>query len=389
MRNLYLHIGHGKTGSSYIQSCLALSTDILENANIFYPKYGHLELAKKGNISAGNVIGLENIIFSKDSELSIEKSIEKIFNQEKSYLFSGEKLFRQLSKTKHRKSLIKIAELAGFDKIKILLFIRNPIEHASSGYQQMIKRGGKHFTIEDYFKKYDIPLIAEELIQVLQKEEQIELEVLNYSVVKDKLIEKFASWLGLTPELIVKPSNSIVNRSMTIAELELQRKLNMVLGKSGKILSDILCNELPELPADLIVPSEEVQYQTLSRFEQAMTNVNAMIPQSQHYHRDICPESNFATETFTFSSEQLSAIANGLGNQIKYLQEKNQELKAYNQELKEKNQEKFVTLHFYKGRCHQLNNQIDHAIKSFQTVLEKVPNYSQALIYLDECLSLK
>jgi len=53
--NLYLHIGHGKTGSSALQSFLALNSNLLENYRIEYPEHASFENAINGKISSGNL----------------------------------------------------------------------------------------------------------------------------------------------------------------------------------------------------------------------------------------------------------------------------------------------------------------------------------------------
>ena len=54
-QNIILHIGHGKTGSSYIQSSLALSVGRLREAGIEYPEVTPLTSAKQGGISSGKL----------------------------------------------------------------------------------------------------------------------------------------------------------------------------------------------------------------------------------------------------------------------------------------------------------------------------------------------
>ena len=372
MKNLYLHIGHGKTGSSYIQSCLALSTELLADRNIVYPEHKNSEIAKSGKILwRGNYAVLEKIIFSQD----LESAIQKTFNNKNSYLFSHEGLWNLLGTTDFRKRLIKVSELAGFDTIKMLLFIRNPIEFASSAYQQMIKRGGQHISIEEFFANHPLtltPVAVNKFLRAFQKQDRVELTVLNYSVVKDEVIEQVASWLEIPPNLIVQPSNLVVNRSMKFAELELQRMLNRILGKCGRIMSDRLCYELPELPADEIFPSEEVQCRMLSKLETAINNVNSMVDKSQQYSHDIRPATNFSTKTLTFTNEQLSVIANGLAGEIKSLRRQNRQL--------------LVKSHFFRGRVHQLEKQFDRAINDFRLVLELMPDHPKAQAHLDKCV---
>ena len=54
MKEIILHIGHGKTGTSYLQSCLALNRQKLLDIGIDYPEFKTFEKAKRGEISSGN-----------------------------------------------------------------------------------------------------------------------------------------------------------------------------------------------------------------------------------------------------------------------------------------------------------------------------------------------
>ncbi len=54
-KNLYLHIGHGKTGSSSLQTFLALNKDNLKEYGIFYPEHVSFSNAEKGFITSGNL----------------------------------------------------------------------------------------------------------------------------------------------------------------------------------------------------------------------------------------------------------------------------------------------------------------------------------------------
>lgn len=53
-RKLWVHVGHGKTGSSFIQSVLATNAPLLKEHGILYPVHDSFESAKKGFISTGN-----------------------------------------------------------------------------------------------------------------------------------------------------------------------------------------------------------------------------------------------------------------------------------------------------------------------------------------------
>jgi transposase InsO family protein len=61
-QKIILHIGHGKTGSSYIQSSLALTAGRLREAGIEYPELRPFTRAKQGRISSGNLGHAKNFV---------------------------------------------------------------------------------------------------------------------------------------------------------------------------------------------------------------------------------------------------------------------------------------------------------------------------------------
>ena len=51
-KKIFIHIGHGKTATTYLQSCLALNRDKLLGFGIDYPEFSSFEKAKRGEISS-------------------------------------------------------------------------------------------------------------------------------------------------------------------------------------------------------------------------------------------------------------------------------------------------------------------------------------------------
>ena len=88
MDKLTIHLGHPKTGSSFIQTFLALNIDLLNEFGINYPFKGNLPNAKKGYMVNGN--GGE--LISKDGKIKLKIS------ETKNILISDEILFYRLLK---------------------------------------------------------------------------------------------------------------------------------------------------------------------------------------------------------------------------------------------------------------------------------------------------
>lgn len=316
MKTLYLHIGHGKTGTSWIQSVLRLSSKELEKYSILYaigPDYNILDSNK---ITSGNAVSL---LKSKESFESILESYSPTNNN--SLLFSSENLFGNFLKVNAQDFIDKIALKNGFDRVEILLLIRNPISFVSSVWQQRIKRRGDyHISLENFIEhkndlRIDIFSLIEKFLEKIEMCRSVNLTVLNYSNCKDNLLNNLASWLKVPADILKVPSGIRVNRSMTYAELMLQKEMNRILGPSGQLISDPLCEKLTEIVPDIILPSIEVQEAIWSYLRDTIDRINLKIPEEQHYQCDIqLPE--LLPETLTFSQKQIEIIAEGIGNEI-------------------------------------------------------------------------
>ena len=72
-------------------------------------------------------------------------------------VLSSEEFFPRLARYEDPAVLPRAALAAGFGRIEILLFIRNPVGHAASLWQQYVKTGGGTAPIEAFFEKYSVP----------------------------------------------------------------------------------------------------------------------------------------------------------------------------------------------------------------------------------------
>ncbi len=306
-----MHIGHRKTGSSYIQSSLARSAEALADVGFRYPEGRYRELASQGMITAGNAGSI------------LRKRSRQRPDAERAMVLSGETLFRRLLDEDVRAQFAELRENIGARRTNILLFIRNPVEHAASSYQQSIKRNGNTGSMESWYRdEYDDPHVAAELLEVFANNPDVNLTILNYSVCKNDLMECVAQWLQVPAEVFEHPPIETVNRSMTHTELELQRVLNRKLGKSGRLLSDKLCNELPDIRPDELYPPVAIQQVMLDRLETAMDRVDEFVPAGHRYSREIRVDSSEPVEgPMTIEPRQIAVIGESLGNEISRLEQ--------------------------------------------------------------------
>ena len=259
MATLYLHIGHGKTGTSWIQACLRLNRESLANHNIVYAQGEDHLIDEPKIITSGNAFHLFESKKTFDENLAIN-TVEIA----KDLLYSSEHIPHCFIKSNAEDYLEEIAARHGFDKIKILLFIRNPISLAVSMWQQRTKRKGNHIvTLSNLHEHPDIGcniiFQVEDLVNRMKKCKIVTLTIRNYSNCSDRLMDEVAGWLGIPVEIFSFPRISRINRTLTWSELIFQKSLNKILGLSGRLVSDPLCERLTELEAEKVLPPLNVQ----------------------------------------------------------------------------------------------------------------------------------
>jgi len=308
MPRLLIHVGHGKTGSSFIQSTFANSLDALRNQKIVYPMNTQMRQAAKGSISSGNAaILLDQPKLFKKYKIGPDESI----------LISGEILFNKLFSKSTMKNIDYILREFKITEVKCLLFIRNPIEHAASFYQQLVKREGYTSPIESFFEIYKTPQVVSSFIKRVSRKENYSISVKNYSNLREDLNQEVANWLMVPVSSLTPPDIPIVNRSLTLGELEMQRQLNIHLGKSGRVIADKLCEQLPNIRSEILLADLDSQKSLLKRLESSMDDVNSQIDSRHHYDKEPLSPPTIPTEPlYKFSSEQIRVIVDGFNKEL-------------------------------------------------------------------------
>lgn len=309
MSTLFLHIGHGKTGSSWLQSALALSQDRLAAAGIVYPTPPGGLPADPTSISTGNGRHL------LESSAAFAEHLPVDTRRPRHLLYSSEYLFLALEQLPSPEHLTELAQSHGLERVEILCFIRNPVGHASSAYQQRVKRAGLHESISRFFEDFRFPERVAALVRKFAPLPGLNLQLRNYDVCKDSLLDILQSWLKLPSGTLIEPPLPRINRSLTHAEITLQKALNRQLGPSGRLLADPLCEHLPLAEPDKVLPPREVQLALCQRMQAAMELTNSSLPAKHHYAWDIL-EPDPEPPDIAFSEAQIEVIAESLGSEI-------------------------------------------------------------------------
>ena len=296
MCTLYLHIGHSKTGSSFLQASFANSIEALEVQGFQYP-VKRCKAAKDWKISIGN--GQALILEPPESHEITAKKV----------LFSAERMFGALARgPEFAHKLGAFAKFHRISRAEILMFLRDPVEHASSNYQQRVKRHGSTNRIESTFVNYSTPERVRDVLKTRIPGVPIVWHVYNYERHKAELLDIAERFLGVPNGTLARGGGDPVNRSMTAGELVLLRALNKRLGQNASAFADALCNEAPEVPAAAVYPPKQVQNRMLKRLADAIAEVNLQVDSIEGYRteaKDPLPEK----DGFVFTAHQLEVIA--------------------------------------------------------------------------------
>jgi hypothetical protein len=317
-REILLHVGHGKTGSSFIQSSLALSHAELAAGGITYPISTELAAAgRSGHISSGNL---------RHAASALTETIGQGFRTgHERVLISSEWLFLALMAELAEELAALPGQYPGA-RLRVLLYVRDPLDHAVSVYQQMIKRGGYTGSFAESLLVYRIPVKVGQFARAMQAA-GAEITVLNYSRHAGSLLHTVEDWLGLPQDRLSNPPVETVNRSMTLAELELQRQFNLLFGKEARrYVSDPLCNRLPQVRSETPTLSHEALAAFLKAMEQmiALKDVAAAVPAAEAYRLPapdevaarFAPADEALAFPFAFSAAQLQVIAEAIRGEV-------------------------------------------------------------------------
>ena len=314
---LYLHVGHSKTGTSWMQAALRENATVLAQGGLAYPILQGVGGEHGAEIGQGNGLWLAT---SPIDELELRLRMIARAAGPAGAVLSSEEFFPQLTMHDDPTVLPRAALAAGFDRVEMLLFIRNPVGHATSLWQQYLKRGGGSAPIEAFFEKYSVPERVGWFLDRFMSMDGVGLTCLNYDRHRHDMLAALCTWLGQPAITLTPPRARTINRGMTRAELALQMALNRRIGRAGRILSDALCEGLPEVPPDRIRPDPGCQRAMCDRLAPTLARVNVHLHEVERYRPDIDPASAGTDDaTLSFRPEQIERIGTALGDEIRRL----------------------------------------------------------------------
>lgn len=300
-RTLFIHIGHFKTGSSFLQEVWRLNADVLSAHHIFYPVPKRIQLGGFGKITSGN----------GGYALKGKRHLEEILStapQQSSLLLSSEHLYSQILDHKNCGFVKHTAAQFGFKRISFLLFLRDPVELGTSFYDQYVKRSGEKRSIDDFFDESDAvvnPTRSEMVIDAITPVADLHLR--NYTKVRKSILPITCDWTGVPFDKLKIPDIQEVNRSLTCSERELLRSLNMAGAQDTFELANALCEQLPEIQSEKSVPSLSCQRAFMERHQSAIERLNRRLPPSESLSMDLLTPP--ADISHSFTPDQIKLIS--------------------------------------------------------------------------------
>lgn len=301
---IFLHIGHGKTGTSATQHLLAAHADRLADLGICYPKHPNSTAAEMGQISSGNLVWSPGVTTWFDATVLPTIAQSPGFS---GYVFSSENMFWTLGA-----QIPAMLQASDRFEFKIVLAVRDPLEMELSAYGQQVKRAGYSGDIEDKIDQPRHLLHAEKLLKQLA-EAKIPVCVLNYSVLKRRISTEIFAQLGIdTSQLedITPGKQRTVNRSLSHEEMKLMKSFNRYFDKSvTHRCCDALVNELPDIAAEPVPVSPAIVARFFEYSKDAVDYLNTHLPEDQRLSLTHNPN---AQTPARMSSEQLDVFFRAL-----------------------------------------------------------------------------
>tara|TARA_B100001093_G_scaffold340762_1_gene325572 strand:+ start:11827 stop:12945 length:1119 start_codon:yes stop_codon:yes gene_type:complete len=231
-KNAVVHIGHSKTGSSFLQVCFAKNTDLLNQHGWNYPNHPNSNQALKDLPTSGN----GSLLLDENYLLNI-LNLSSFKNESLSVFYSDETLCMTLSNNKQkRERIIKTFNDLGF-RLIFVMYSRNFFEHSLSAWGQTIKNGN---ATDSYYKRMIDPqrnneyIIHERILKWIKfsKEENFDLKIFNYDEHASNLFNHFCKNILKIKEIIpFQIPNRVINKSLSSEDHEILRLLKISLSK--------------------------------------------------------------------------------------------------------------------------------------------------------------
>ena len=292
MPTLYLHLGMGKTGSSFLQSVFAASIETLDTHGIRYPMPPALRReAAAGKVTSGNRARFTKIMQETPDSLLAGPS----------HLFSNETMSEMFEDTDFVSSLSALS--ARGLRVRCLLFVRDPAELLVSSYLQRVQQQDLIAAFADYAAgpavawQHRVMKRLRGLVALCQQH-GFDLQLHNYSRVRRNMVALAQRFLELPEAVDLTVPARIVNRSVGAVEVGLNQGLAQAFAGLKPMQNRNYTRRLVDATSDLQVPAPDFDRDAIAAFLDAIAedvaNTNAILPTAARYRLDMPPEPELA-----------------------------------------------------------------------------------------------
>lgn len=309
MPDLLLHIGHIKTGSTWLQAGFRENVERLAKLGIRYPRVG----GEAKRIDYDRMIPTGNGgVLLEDRRKFARRLAKAVPDAAETTLFSSELLFNRLAGQRSVGDVVAAARAHGFERVRLLLFTRAPMPLAVSVWQQVVKGWEGETRDLDTFvtERFDLPRRVADFADQVAATDGAELTLHNYDTHREDLLAPVEAWLGLDQGTLARPQSQRLNRSLTRSEAALQVALNRAMGPSEEVFALRLTSRLPDVPAEPPQISSVTAEAAIARLSPALDRLDELLPEGQVLSRAI-PETR-TVDPITFNEAQLAVIAEGI-----------------------------------------------------------------------------
>ncbi len=272
MKELILHIGYGKTGSSALQSWLANNHKKLNQQGVMYA--GVNEDAKSFRISSGNGAMLHEYLFNDG--VSDQRLLDYYFGGFERAIVSSEQFQALRNGTPEALKLKEFLDKYNI-RLHLIAFIRNIYNHFYSNYVQAIKRQGCLLTFDNWISDR-LEIKPFECYQSLSRVWPMTL--ISYDNNIANLALAFCENSGIEYFELAPMSALKVNRTLSYSEIVLIQKLATRAVEHGyqssivaKVLSDDLVNLYPDRNTKVLL-DKSIYMKILGKYDTMIRNFN-------------------------------------------------------------------------------------------------------------------
>jgi hypothetical protein len=308
MPRLILHIGDGKTGSSFLQYCFATHRDALAEAGVRYPHDASFEKAAQGLPTAGNAKELGRILNlpAAEAERELPAQIARLIGSDsgRDVLLSSEDM--QAPRQPNLLRLKALAADAGYS-ILVVYYVRSVVGRAYSGYLQRVKRHGESGPFAEFATsfRYWPTTVVPMLEAALAAGEYV---VRNFDTARSDIFRDFARAALPASCTRIEVEHRVVNRSLSPSQVAYARELNRHLTSDAQsTFAGHALMEGAEYTGRIVVTPQEVDI-LAKKFGGLLPSVNRHLPASEHVQVVGPGEVVGTPQDFTLSDAERNSI---------------------------------------------------------------------------------